>query len=151
MKGRWCCLSGLIVCLAAPCEGASFDERLVAAVLTAEAGGEGVAGMMAVGEVIANRARDRRMVPGRVVLQAYQFSPLNGINPQQLILRYEKATPYPEALRIAKLVVHSPARLPGLTAGADHFESIRAPIPRWARGRTPVAVVGGHRFWRLSN
>ena len=107
--------------------------------------------MTAVGEVIANRARKRQMPPGRVVQEDHQFSPLNRAKPHELIKRYEKMPLYREALRIATTVIQTPAELPGLAAGADHFERIRAPVPRWARGRRPVAVVGGHRFWLLSN
>jgi N-acetylmuramoyl-L-alanine amidase len=137
--------------LAAPGRAASVDERLVAAVLMAEARGEGIVGMTAVGEVIANRARNRQIHPGHVVREAYQFSPLNRVKPYQLIARYEKQPLYPEALRIAKKVIETPAELPGLAAGADHFEEINAPTPWWARGQKPVAVVGGHRFWRLNS
>ena len=142
---------GLVLLLTASCGAASFDERLIAAVLIAEARSEGIVGMTAVGEVIANRARKRQMPPGSVVRQAHQFSPLNRTKPRELILRYEKEPLYREALRIAKTVVKTPAELPGFAAGADHFEHIRAPIPRWARGQKPVAVVGGHRFWLVSN
>ena len=107
--------------------------------------------MTAVGEVIANRARKRQLPPGLVVQQACQFSPLNRAKPHELIMRYEKMSLYREALSIAATVIQSPAELPGLAAGADHFEDIRAPVPSWARGRRPVAVVGRHRFWRLSS
>ena len=148
-KWRCACQLGLML-FAAPCGAASFEERLIAAVLMAEARGEGVIGMTAVGEVIANRAWKRQMPPGLVVQQPCQFSPLNGASPNELIMRYEKMPLYREALRIAAAVIHTPAELPGLTAGADHFERIRAPVPHWARGRRPVAVVGGHRFWLLS-
>jgi cell wall hydrolase len=150
MNWRFHCVLRLVGLLTAPCGAASFDERLIAAVLMAEARGEGVVGMTAVGEVIANRARKRQMPPGLVVQEAHQFSPLNRAKPRELILRFEKMPLYPHALRIAKTVIQTPAALPGLAAGADHFEQIRAPVPRWARGRRPVAVVGGHRFWRLS-
>jgi hypothetical protein len=145
------CVSGLVLLLAAPCGAASFEERLIAAVLMAEARGDGVAGMTAVGEVIANRARKRQIPPGLVVQEGRQFSPLNRAKPHELIKRYEKMPLYREALRIATTVIENPAELPGLAAGADHFEHIRAPVPRWARGRRPVAVVGGQRFWLLSN
>ena len=141
---------GLVVTLLAPCGAASFDERLVAAVLMAEARGEGHVGMTAVGEVIANRARKRQKHPGAVVQESYQFSPLNGTKAQELVSRYEKMPLYREALRIANTVIRTPAKLPGLTAGADHFDDLREPTPLWARGRRPVAVVGGHRFWLLN-
>jgi spore germination cell wall hydrolase CwlJ-like protein len=137
--------------LAAPGMTATFEERLIAGVLMAEARGEGVVGMTAVGEVIANRARKRQMPPGLIVQQPCQFSPLNRAQPYELIKRYEKMPLYREALRIAATVIQTPAELPGLTAGADHFERIGAPVPYWALGRRPVAVVGGHRFWLLSH
>jgi spore germination cell wall hydrolase CwlJ-like protein len=117
----------------------------------AEARSEGVKGMTAVGEVIATRARIRRMSPGMVVQEPRQFSPLNRTKPRELILRYEKMPLYREALRIANTVSQNPGGLPGLASGADHFEHIRAPLPRWARGRKPVAVVGNLQFWLLSN
>ena len=151
MNGRLHAALGLVVLLTAPCGAASFDQRLIAAVLMAEAQGEGIVGMTAVGEVIANRSAKRRKPPGLVVREAHQFSPLNRTTPRELVSRYEKMPLYQEALRIANTVIQTPAALPGLTAGADHFESIRAPIPRWARGRRPTAVVGGHRFWLLSS
>ena len=132
IDGRFHWVLGLVVMLTAPCGAASFDERLIAAVLMAEARGEGVVGMTAVGEVIANRASKRQMHPAQVVREAYQFSPLNRVKPHELVSRYEKMPLYAEALRIASTV-------------------IRAPIPRWARGRKPVAVVGGQRFWLLNN
>jgi hypothetical protein len=75
---------------------------------------------------------------------------LNRAKPGELIVRFEKMPLYQEALRIARTVIQTPAELPGLAAGADHFERIGAPIPHWARGREPVAVVGGHQFWLLS-
>jgi spore germination cell wall hydrolase CwlJ-like protein len=140
---------GLLIVLTASCGAAGFEERLVAAVLMAEAGGEGTVGMTAVGEVIANRARLRQKSPGQVVRERYQFSPLNRTKPHRLIARYEKSPLYREALRIAKTVIENPAALPRWTAGADHFEHIGAPTPFWARGRAPVAVVGRHRFWLL--
>lgn len=151
MSGRFYVMAGLVVLLTIPCGAASFDERLIAAVLMAEARGEGIVGMTAVGEVIANRAKKRQKSPGVVVRQQYQFSPLNRTKPQQLISHYEQLPLYREALRIANTVIQTPAKLPGLTAGADHFEDIGAPTPRWARGRKPVAVVGGHRFWVLNS
>ena len=151
LNGRLQTVLALMAVIVAPCGAASFDERLIAAVLIAEARGEGIVGMTAVGEVIANRARKRQLPPGLVVQEAYQFSPLNRTKPRELILRYEKEPLYREALRIANTVIHTPAELPGLAAGADHFERVQAPVPRWARGRKPVAVVGGHRFWLLSN
>jgi spore germination cell wall hydrolase CwlJ-like protein len=151
MPWRFVCVLGLMFLLVAPCGAASFEERLIAAILMAEARGEGVIGMTAVGEVIANRARKRQISPGLVVQEPHQFSPLNHAKPRELIMRYEKMSLYREALRIAATVIQTPAELPGLAAGADHFESIRAPVPRWARGRRPVAVVGGHRFWFLSD
>ncbi|MCX6892422.1 MAG: cell wall hydrolase [Verrucomicrobiota bacterium] len=144
-----CCVSGLALLLAAPCGAASFDQRLIAAVLMAEARGDGIVGMTAVGEVIANRARKRQLSPVLIVQQTFQFSPLNRLRPHQLISRYEKLPLYRHALQIASTVIEAPEALPGLTAGADHFEQIGAPIPRWARGRKPVAIIGGHRFWVL--
>jgi N-acetylmuramoyl-L-alanine amidase len=148
---RFGCVIALVVLLVAPCGAADFEERLVAAVLMAEARGEGARGMTAVGEVIANRARRRQISPRLVVLQPHQFSPLNRTRPHELINLYEEMPLYREALRIAAIVVRTPAELPGFVAGADHFESIHAPVPPWARGRKSVAVVGNLRFWRLSN
>jgi cell wall hydrolase len=150
-RRRFHFLFGLGLLLTVPCGAATFDERLIAAVLMAEAQGEGAEGMTAVGEVIATRARIRRLPPGLVVREPYQFSPLNRTQPRELILRYEKMPLYQEALRIADTVIRNPASLPGLTAGADHFEHIQAPLPRWARGRKPVAVIGNLRFWLLSD
>ena len=150
LSGRLYTVLGLVITLVAPCRAASFDERLVAAVLMAEARGEGIVGMTAVGEVIANRARKRQKHPAAVVQEAYQFSPLNRTKPQDLVSRYEMMPLYRDALQIANTVIQTPDKLPGLTMGADHFEKLKAPTPSWARGRRPVVILGGHRFWLLS-
>src|SRR5664279_2351647 len=55
-------------------QSSTYGQRLVAAVLMGEAEGEGEAGMVAVAEVVRNRAVERGRSPLQVVCQKRAFS-----------------------------------------------------------------------------
>lgn len=125
---------------------ATYGQQVVAAVLMAEAWGEGEEGMIAVAEVIRNRADRYEISPLAVVKQRRQFSSLNQSSPQALIRRYWKTNDWGLAIKIAKVLYNEPEKLPGITKGASHYD---VGIPSWARGQKPVAIIGNHRFWCL--
>ena len=125
---------------------APSDRDLVAAVLVAEAGGEKRAsvGMAAVWEVIHQRAINRRIGYAAVVRQRLQFSCLNRTTPDALVKRARGHARWREAGGIVGAVPQT-----NHTRGADHYHT-RGVSPKWSRGVKPVAVVGGHLFFKLS-
>ncbi len=128
-------------------QAATYGQKVVAAVLLAEARGEGERGMTAVAEVIRRRADQRRVTPLAVV-QPGAFSSLNGINRDQLLRKFERHPLFQSALRIARLAYNEPERLGNLTRAATHFTR-KDERPYWANGHHPVAVIGNHAFYRL--
>lgn len=123
-------------------------RELVAAVLVAEAGGEGTNGLSAVAEVIARRMALDGKTPSQVVRQPKQFSVLNGKTPAKLWAKSSGHPLYSYALWLADVLASQPEALPHATGGADHFTRSDEK-PYWARGKRPVAVIGNHSFYRL--
>jgi cell wall hydrolase len=144
---------GVVLWLAGSATASENDDqerRTVAAVLVAEAGGEGQIGMEAVAEVILQRSRADRESLFCVVTRPRQFSCLNGTTIERLVEKSSRHARFPLALAIVDRMIGDPDAFPRRTNGADHF-SRKDEAPYWARGRTPVAVVGNHAFYRLRN
>ncbi len=127
---------------------ATYGQQVVAAVLLAEARGEGLQGMAAVAEVMRRRA-DAQGVTMLAVARPGAFSSLNGTTHDKLLKKFQHHPLFPRALEIARIAYNQPGRLPNLTLGATHFTH-KAETPYWAEGHTPVAVIGNHAFYRLS-
>lgn len=131
------------------------EDELLARVLWGEARGEGTAGMQAVAGVILNRVANPRWWGHdlrSVLLQPAQFSCLLPGDPNLgKLLSVTEADP---AYRIARSIARQAVagELTDTTGGADHYlvTSIQAQT-KWARGRTPVAVIGRHSFFRLES
>ena len=130
----------------------TYEERAVASVLMGEAWSEGARGMTAVGEVIHQRAIDKKQAPLDVISnhtgRVHSFSCLNGTTLDKLIEKFSIQPDYQRALRIAEKVCESPSDLPGLTNSADHYTRVQE-RPYWARGHHPVAIIGSHAFYKL--
>lgn len=117
---------------------------IVAAVLLGEARGEGTAGMEAVASVIVNRCEVRRQSPFQVVTAPKQFSCWS----PALVDRMRRERRWDYATILARRIHTSPHLIPDRTGGATHFYSGRT-VPWWAVGRKPVAVIGGHKCFKL--
>ena len=125
----------------------------VARTLWGEARGEGLAGMIAVANVIANRVAN----PGwwgktwvEVCRKKWQFSCWLPSDPTHgPMLRADRRNPaFRVAMGVAQRVINGV--LSDTTAGADHYYNPKSvPEPKWARGRKPVAVIGAHVFYRI--
>ena len=130
----------------------TYQERAVAAVLMGEAWSGGVRSMTAVADVIHQRAVEKRWTPLRVVSEhrgkVHAFSCLNGTTLNHLIEKFRRKHDYRQALRIASLVCENPARLPRLVGAANHY-TLATEHPYWAKGKRPVAIVGGQAFYKL--
>ncbi len=147
---RWLCVAlflGLYVSARGQQQG-TYGQQVVAAVLMAEAWGEGKAAMTAVGEVIRLRADEWDMSPLAVVKRVKHFSCLNRTRPEALVRKFHREPDFRLALKIARTLYNTPQNLPGLARGATHFHD-HSKTPYWANGQQPVAVIGKLSFYRL--
>ena len=145
MKTKW--ILGLIFLWAtASLHAQTYGQRVVAAVLLAEARSEGERGMIAVAEVIRNRADAWGVSPLAVVKVEKHFSCLNKTTPEALVRRCRGLPEWSLALAIARQTYNQPETLPGFANGANHFHSESAD---WADGEDPVAIIGRLKFYRL--
>lgn len=129
----------------------SYQDKIVAAVITAEASSEGERGMKAVAEVIQRRAADKGQTYYQVVTagrkKLHAFSCLNGTTPDKLYAKWRKDENYGKALEIVKLMATQ--SVGNATNRATHFTR-KDEKPYWAKGKKPVAVIGEHAFYRLA-
>jgi spore germination cell wall hydrolase CwlJ-like protein len=127
-------------------QSSTYGQRIVAAVLMGEAEVEGEAGMVAVAEVVRNRAVQHGRSPLQVVCQKRAFSCLNGKTPEQLYQEHCRSPLFKVALRIAKTLYNSPEDLPGTTQGATFYDH-RGATPPWLSEVRQVAIIGQHVFY----
>ena len=109
-----------------------------------EARGEQLAGQVAVGHVVLNRAERQGKPVKDIVLAPYQFSWANG-NARPSVNDYDSML---ESFEAAAIVLNE--RLEGKTlGGADHYHAITmSKFPTWVKGMTVVKTIGNHRFYR---
>lgn len=141
----------LLLCLllaVASARAASWEVKVVAAVIMGEARGEGRLGMIGVGEVIHQRCIERNKTPITVVTDKGEFSSKIGRTAAQMVQRFSKYPEYAVALEVARLVCYSPEKLPGITKHANAFDHKNG-HPWWAEGAVKVAVINNHAFYIL--
>jgi N-acetylmuramoyl-L-alanine amidase len=128
------------------------DISTLARTLWGEARGEGIDGMTAVACVILNRVKH----PGwwgrdasTVCTAKYQFSCwLAGDPNRDKLLAVTIADPqYSQAVIIATAALGG--HITDITSGADSYFAAGSPVPKWAVGKKPCAVIGHHQFYRL--
>lgn len=124
--------------------------RTVAATIWGEARNETHEGKIAVGCVIRNRANS----PGwwgkdlkSVCLAKAQFSCWWDKQGPACRTVDETDPKFAECLFIAEAIASG--EQPDITNGADHYYANYIATPRWAKGKTPVATFGVHKFYRL--
>jgi len=135
------------------------DLDTMARTIWAEARGEGVAGMEAVAAVIINRVKADLGNDGKpdwwgegvagVCRKPWQFSCWNAHDPNRdkLLTVTDRDPWFRHALEIARRAIAG--ELPDPTGGATHYLVDRlADVTEWAKGRAPVAKIGGHWFYR---
>lgn len=130
----------------------SMDEReLLARTIQAEAGGEGLKGMTAVGAVMNNRvAAGGKYGDGirGVILKPGQFSAWNGITGYaggQGGLDMASITPSQHAYQVADMVLSG--NIPDPTNGATHYYNPAAANPKWGtRSGNQFNRIGNHVF-----
>lgn len=133
-----------------------IDIDTLARTLWGEARGEGTAGMQAVAAVVMNRVRIAREMGrhwwGNSIIQIcqkpFQFScwNKNDINYRRLLAVDDDDKYFGAALHVARIAVEG--RLDDPTGGATHYHAAGM-MPHWAETEKPVAVIGGHIFYRV--
>lgn len=114
-----------------------WNVRVSAAIIAAEARGEGLRGMVAVAEVIRNR---------KGVIDIPEWSSLKNTTFMDLISRMIKEEGWLEALAIATRL-HQKKLGTNITKGANHFHRV-GKRPYWAKGKKGI-IIGRHVFYKL--
>jgi len=128
------------------CAANHTPEEIVAITILAEARGEGEQGMYAVACVIAQRSIERKLAPDKVCTQKWQFSCWNPNDPQKSKLRRLLSVSQAKyAKRLALNIMNLDRSIVGF---ANHYHTHRVK-PYWSKGKTPVKVIGNHRFFKL--
>lgn len=136
------------------------DLDVVARTIFGEARGEGWLGKIAVAHVIKNRVEADLGGDNKpdwwgegyegVCKKPYQFSCWLPNDPNSaFIVKADPATNdmLRDCYAAAALVMTGAVEDP--TNGADHYFNPAAANPDWAKGRTPIAKIGRHQFYRL--
>ena len=121
----------------------SYEDKVVAITILAEARGEGKAGMYAVAAVIAQRALERKQTPSQVCLAKWQFSCWNGKSIKQL----SKLLDVPQASYALQLAKHIDKLDRSFVGHANHYHATwmkkncmeklqKTPIETYIKGST---------------
>lgn len=133
------------------------DLDVIARTLYGEARGElakvGIVGLEAVASVIWNRWKCRPSyfgtTPRNVCLKPYQFSCWNSNDPNLNVLLNPKIKDGTYALCRMVAEEYMSGRAEDVVNGADHYHAVWINQPSWAEGKSPIADIGTHRFYRL--
>lgn len=131
--------------LAVAWEDVLTDRQIIAITILAEAGGEGKAGMYAVGCVIQERARIRKMSPNKICLQKKQFSCWNSKNIK--IANLLKHKQYSYAMVLSEDILNNKLNTK-IVNDATHYHTLNS-CPIWSKGRKPVRIIGNHVFFKI--
>ncbi len=126
-----------------------YTVKAIASILVAEAGCDKQPGLLAVAEVIRNRAREKHKTPIAIIKQPGAFSSLLDTDLDALISKQRNHPQFPTALKIARSLLRRPASLPDTTHRATHFDHINN-APYWVQFARATATIGSHRFYRTA-
>lgn len=121
------------------------QNEIVAATLIMEAGGErSDHGMVAIYEVIQNRARKAGKSFLQICLAPKQFSCWNGVSDTaKIVQKAKKHKKWSEAMYVVLNAVNT-----NYTKGAIFYHSNTITPPKWARFSTRIGSIGNHIFYR---
>ncbi len=138
----------IILLFAIPARGATLDEiRHLTATIYGESRGEPYKGKLAVAWVILNRGGDLIST----VTKPKQFSAWNYNDPNRFMVEKialqgnmgDNVTK--ECLRAALEALENSV---DPTGGANHYHAVGVK-PYWTKGKTPIAIIGNHVFYKL--
>ena len=132
------------------------DKNILATLLVREAGGEKdyIAGMAAVMNVIANRAKNDPREFVRQAVRKYQFSAFNAIKTPQQLDQLIASTKSHKAYNAAMSMVESAikGKLTDITGKATHYYAASGPNkivpPKWADPAKRTNKVGHHQYFK---
>ena len=142
----------LVVAAATQAYGISdYERRIIAAVVTLEAGSQKEEGMRAVLNVIYNRADHNveRIIP--VAIKKYQFTCLNSMkkkrNPDYsaVLRRAYRVTSFGMAMQLVKSLEEG--NITDNTFGATHYHATVDKLPYWAQKMQYLTTIGKHHFY----
>jgi N-acetylmuramoyl-L-alanine amidase len=122
----------------------SETKEIIAATLILEAGGEQRAGMLAVCNVILNRAGRDPKKAAEVCLVPFAFAPWNDKKRSVVIDDAKKHPCWSQAMMIAEQALQG--TLSDTTGGANHFYSHKSASPSWAAKMERTMRLGNHTF-----
>ena len=122
-----------------------IGETLAIQTLILEAQGEGYEGMVAVGEVVRNRAFKGSRTFEQVVMAYKQFSCWN--DPLESKSRLSRVSG--QTWQVASRAWYA-SESTNKTFGATHYHNDKV-LPKWARGKRPTVVIGHHLFYKGIN
>ena len=129
--------------LSAATVSAATKTEIIAATLIAEAGGESdPRAMIAVKEVISNRAAKRKIAEDKVCLQRLQFSCWNNVSQESVVAKAKRHSKWNKALALAS----SPSRT-NYTLGSDHYHTLKV-NPKWNRSLNKTVTIQNHIFYK---
>lgn len=118
------------------------DCHFVAATMVLEAGGErDIRSLLAIYEVIRNRAESKKLSLKSVVLKKHAFSCWTGQTIQNNLNKAKKSKKWAEALKIVQN-----NRKTNYTFGANHYYAIYIKKPKWAEKMKQTAIIQNHIF-----
>ena len=121
------------------------DIEINAATICAEAGGEPYAGKVAVGDVIATRAKATGHSLRQICLQPRQFSCWNNRGTmEQRMQTMRKHPAWDECVAIARKI-SEPGYRP--TSPATYYANLALCSPAWTAAMKRIAVIGRHTFF----
>ncbi|WP_420548997.1 cell wall hydrolase [Curvivirga sp.] len=131
------------------------EVDVLARTIWGEARGEQLSGMEAVASCVMNRVAKSQARGGHwwgnnvvdVCKKPYQFSCWNKDDPNltKMLEVNEEDKVFASAKRIAKRALRG--SLADSTNGATHYHAAQI-LPWWAKGRTPIAGIGRHKFYK---
>lgn len=130
-----------------------WERQVVAACLVLEASSEGPIGLMAVGNVIANRADGDPRRYYKVVKKPYAFSSMNAATTRtsggqayaDLVRKASRDPNWGLSLNVVDRLYTG--QLQDLTNGATHF-ALKSKRSSWMSSMKVTAVIGNHKFMR---
>jgi len=131
-------------------EDTNIEKMCVAACIILEAGGTQEEEIMAIANVIFNRAKKRGITPYEVVMQPKQFSSIEtfrGLHlfQRQIIEKTSVHTKWELAYHLTDLGYKN--KLTDLTKGADHFHDTSV-NPYWTASMAMTGYSKSFRFYR---
>lgn len=136
--------------------GFGDPQSVLAIAMVQEAGGEGLQGMQAVGNVIVNRANKKGRTVQTVITEKYQFSAFNKEDPRDAWERKKDTAVYQQAYQIAGQVLNN--QVSDITKGADSYLNVAATrklrikegkgdtLPSWYSTSKITTHIGNHTF-----